>query len=152
MYEYYLCTCVSLIWLWTLRWEGLPLPAFAFGAENGNPLQYSCLENPMDKGVWRAIVHGVTKGQTQLSDWAHTHASAFLFHPLPICFILSLLLFIFSSLFPFLPLFLLPSRVLHLKKSYYLLVSLIIFSFNVAKPEFRLIADQLQKHPRYAVQ
>ena len=31
------------------------------GGGNGNPLQYSCLVNPMDKGVWRAIVHGVTK-------------------------------------------------------------------------------------------
>ena len=28
---------------------------------NGNPLQYSCLENPMDRGAWRAIVHGVTR-------------------------------------------------------------------------------------------
>ena len=32
--------------------------------ENGNPLQYSCLENPMDGGTWRATVHGVTKSQT----------------------------------------------------------------------------------------
>ena len=39
---------------------------------NGNPLQYSCLENPMDGGVWRATVHGVTKSWTRLS--AHTHA------------------------------------------------------------------------------
>ena len=31
------------------------------GEENGNPLQYSSLENPMDRGVWRAIVHGVAK-------------------------------------------------------------------------------------------
>ena len=30
-----------------------------FGVENGNPLQYSCLENPMDRGDWQAIVHGV---------------------------------------------------------------------------------------------
>ena len=30
---------------------------------NGNPLQYSCLENPMDRGAWRAIVHGVVKSQ-----------------------------------------------------------------------------------------
>ena len=37
------------------------------GEGNGNPLQYSCLENPMDRGVWRATVHGVTKSQTQLS-------------------------------------------------------------------------------------
>ena len=35
---------------------------------NGYPLQYSCLENSMDRGAWRAIVHGVTKSQTQLSD------------------------------------------------------------------------------------
>ena len=34
---------------------------------NGNPLQYSCLNNPMDKGEWWATVHGVTKNQTQLS-------------------------------------------------------------------------------------
>ena len=32
------------------------------GEGNGNPLQYSCLENPMDKGVWRAKVHGVGNG------------------------------------------------------------------------------------------
>ena len=37
---------------------------------NGNPLQYSCLEKPSDRGVWWATVHGVTKSQTQLSDWA----------------------------------------------------------------------------------
>ena len=34
------------------------------GEENGNSLQYSCLENSMDRGVWRAVVHGVTKSQT----------------------------------------------------------------------------------------
>ena len=38
------------------------------GEGNGNPLQYSCLENPMDKGAWWATVHGVTKSQTRLSD------------------------------------------------------------------------------------
>ena len=32
-------------------------------------LQYSCLENPMDEGAWKAAVHGVTEGQTQLSDF-----------------------------------------------------------------------------------
>ena len=37
------------------------------GKRNGNPLQYSCLENHMDRGAWSATVHGVTKGQTQLS-------------------------------------------------------------------------------------
>ena len=34
------------------------------GEGNGNPLQYSCLENPRDKGAWRVTVHGVTKSQT----------------------------------------------------------------------------------------
>ena len=38
------------------------------GGGHGNPLCYSCLENPMDRGAWRATVHGVAKSQTQLSD------------------------------------------------------------------------------------
>ena len=38
------------------------------GGENGNQLQYSCLKNAMDRGLWWAIVHGVTKSQTGLSD------------------------------------------------------------------------------------
>ena len=38
------------------------------GEGNGNPLQYSCLENLMDRGAWRTTVHGVTKSRTQLSD------------------------------------------------------------------------------------
>ena len=37
------------------------------GGGNGNPLRYSCLENPQDSGAWRATVHGVAKHQTQLS-------------------------------------------------------------------------------------
>ena len=39
------------------------------GKGNGNTFQYSCLENPMDKGAWRATVYGVAKSQTQLSDF-----------------------------------------------------------------------------------
>ena len=35
---------------------------------NGNPIQYSCLGNPMDRGAWQAMVHGVAKNLTQLSD------------------------------------------------------------------------------------
>ena len=38
------------------------------GEENGYPLQYACLENSMNRGTWQAIVHGVTKSQTGLSD------------------------------------------------------------------------------------
>ena len=47
-------------WIGKIPWSG-----------NGSPLQYSYLENPMDRGAWRATVHGVAKSQTQLS--AHTH-------------------------------------------------------------------------------
>ena len=42
------------------------------GQGNGNPLQYSCLVNPMDRGAWLATVHGVAKCQTQLSDFIHS--------------------------------------------------------------------------------
>ena len=42
------------------------------GEGNGNPLQYSCLENPMDRGAWRATVHGVAKSRTQLSNFTFT--------------------------------------------------------------------------------
>ena len=41
------------------------------GERNGNPLQYSCLENPMDGEARQATVHGVTKSQTRLSDLLH---------------------------------------------------------------------------------
>ena len=59
------CRCPHLdVWYWP---EG-----------NGTPLWYSCLENPMDGGAWWAAVHGVTEGQTPLSDFTftfHFHAS-----------------------------------------------------------------------------
>ena len=48
------------------------------GEGNGNPLQYSCLENPMDEGAWWAAVHGVAKSRTRLSDFTFT----FHFHAL----------------------------------------------------------------------
>ena len=49
-----------------------------FGEGNGTPLQYSCLENPMDGGAWKAAVHGVAKSRTRLSDFTFT----FHFHAL----------------------------------------------------------------------
>ena len=54
--------------------------SFIFGAREGNgtPFQYSCLENPMNGGVWWAAVHGVTRSRTQLSDFTFT----FHFHAL----------------------------------------------------------------------
>ena len=42
------------------------------GEGNGNPLQYSCLENPMDGGAWWATVHGVAKSRTRLSNFTFT--------------------------------------------------------------------------------
>ena len=42
------------------------------GAGNGTLLQYSCLENPMDGGAWKAAVQGVAEGRTQLSDFTFT--------------------------------------------------------------------------------
>ena len=42
------------------------------GEGNGNPLQYSCLENSMDGGAWKAAVHGVAEGWTRLSDFTFT--------------------------------------------------------------------------------
>ena len=38
------------------------------GVGNGSPLQYSCLENPVDRGAYQATIHGVAKSQTHLSD------------------------------------------------------------------------------------
>ena len=48
------------------------------GEGNGTPLQYSCLENPMDGGAWKAAVYGVAEGRTRLSDFTFT----FYFHAL----------------------------------------------------------------------
>jgi len=83
-------------WKWNsvLKWMGFPvaknLPANARDVRdaglipgsgessrvgNGNPLQYSCLENPMDRGSWQAIVHGVAKSQARRSTWACKHLS-----------------------------------------------------------------------------
>ena len=50
----------------------------ALGEGNGTPLQYSCLENPMEGGAWWAAVHGITRSWTQLSDFTFT----FHFHAL----------------------------------------------------------------------
>ena len=59
-----MCVC---IYIYTYTGEG-----------NGNPLQYSCLENPMDGGAWWAAVHGVAKSRTRLSNFTFT----FHFHAL----------------------------------------------------------------------
>ena len=49
-------------------WGSIPVSGTCPKEGNGNPLQYSCLRNLMDKGAWWATVHGVTKSWTRLSD------------------------------------------------------------------------------------
>ena len=52
--------------------EGKDDSSVSDGEGNGTPLQYSCLENPMDGGAWWAAVHGVAKSRTKLSDFTFT--------------------------------------------------------------------------------
>ena len=47
--------------------DSIPVSGRVPGEGNGNPLQYSCLESSVDRGTWRAAVHGVTKSWTRLS-------------------------------------------------------------------------------------
>ena len=47
------------------------------GEGNGNPLQYSCLENPIDRGAWRATVHWVAESRTRLSDFTFTFGNSY---------------------------------------------------------------------------
>ena len=63
----------SSILAWRIQWT-----VQSIREGNGNPLQYSCLENPMDRGAWWAAVHGVAKSRTRLSDFPFT----FHFHAL----------------------------------------------------------------------
>ena len=51
----------------------IPGSGRSLGEGNGNPFQYSCLDNPMDRGAWWATVHGVAKSQTRLSDFTSLH-------------------------------------------------------------------------------
>ena len=58
---------------WTLRYiTHLIISLINYGEGNSTSLQYSCLENPMDRGAWWAAVHGVTKSWTPLSDFIFT--------------------------------------------------------------------------------
>ena len=53
-----MCRRIYYAWFYDSKREG-----------NGNSLQYSCLENPMDRGTWWATIHGVAKSQTRVSDF-----------------------------------------------------------------------------------
>ena len=78
--------CYYVQYLWCRRWLGdkqsacqgdlrdvglSPGSGRPLGGGNGNPLQYSCLENSMDRGAWWATFHGATKSWKQLSDTKH---------------------------------------------------------------------------------
>ena len=71
-----------MLWALPSPWQaslGLMDAHYVMSREgNGTPLQYSCLENSMDGGAWKAAVHGVPEGQTRLSDFTFT----FHFHAL----------------------------------------------------------------------
>ena len=56
---------------WTLCWGLKLLSGSDTGEGNSIPLRYSCLENPMDRGAWRATVHGVSKSRIQLKDFTY---------------------------------------------------------------------------------
>ena len=71
----------------------IPGPGRSPGEGNGDPLQYSCLENSMDGGAWSATVHGVAKIQTRLSDFTLPHFVILMFYFIFI-FILLFILFI----------------------------------------------------------
>ena len=49
--------------------DSIPALRMSPGERNGNPLQYYCLENPMDRGAWQAAVYGVAKSRTRLNDF-----------------------------------------------------------------------------------
>ena len=69
--DFFKCLCIWSIWLQIIQ------VLYNNGEGYGTPLQYSCLENPMDGGAWWAAVHGVAKSQTRLSDFTfsfHFHA------------------------------------------------------------------------------
>ena len=63
--------CVLMTFLSWVK-EGRNQVGFMESQGNGTPLQYSCLENPMDGGAWWAAVHGVSEGRTQLSNFTFT--------------------------------------------------------------------------------
>ena len=72
----------------------------AIGEGNSNPLQHPCLENPMDRGAWRAAAHGVTKSRTRLSRFnSHTLLGAALSHSVP-CALVDNIVLHFSGLRP----------------------------------------------------
>ena len=74
------CTCIHIFEIYVHL-------CIYVGEGNGTPLQYCCLENPMDGGAWQAAVHGVSKSQTRLNDFTftfHFHALEKEMEPTPV--------------------------------------------------------------------
>ena len=68
----------------------IPVSGRSPGGGHGNPLQYSCLENPMDRGAWQTTAHGVTKIQTLLKPLS-LHSGTVFWCMLPLIFLLPLM-------------------------------------------------------------
>ena len=63
---------LEALWIWGADKRKERTVIIPFGEGSGTPFQYSCLENPMDGGAWKAAVHGVAEGWTRLSDFTFT--------------------------------------------------------------------------------
>ena len=94
----------SLCELWLLIWVRSPLEGTS-GEGNGNPLQYSCLENPRDRGAWWAAVCGVAQSRTRLKRLSSRRGQSTLFVPISLQGLPNICLpnffFFFSSLCEF---------------------------------------------------
>ena len=67
---------------------------YVYGEGNGNPLQYSCLENPVDRGAWWAAVYGVTQSQTRLKRLTSSSSSSMYKHMCEYVYILGVKVYV----------------------------------------------------------
>ena len=108
------------------------------GGGHGNPLQYSCLENPMDRGAWWATVHGISKGQTWLSDLAQHSCWSW-------CFIWSLKPFDAIAHH-----FQVKSDATVMQPTAWLLVTCVNLSWAPASPDFWILRTPIPRSPMAA--
>ena len=78
LFHYFLCLSNIPLHTHTHTHTHTP-PLIYYSPVDGHyPLQYSCLENPMDRGAWWAVVHGVTRSRTRLSDFTFTFSLSYI--------------------------------------------------------------------------